>query len=75
MAGSRPDDPWTGLGIGWAITATLVAGMAVCGGIGYLIDRLAGTSRVFTGVGVVLGAAAGIYIVYLRYGREPRDEG
>jgi hypothetical protein len=24
---------------------------------------------VFTGIGIVLGAAAGIYIVYLRHGR------
>ena len=43
------------------------------GGIGYLVDRLAGTS-VFVAVGIVLGAAAGIYIVYLRYGKRGRDD-
>jgi hypothetical protein len=30
---------------------------------------------VFLGIGIVLGAAAGIYIVYLEYGKEDRDEG
>ena len=40
------------------------------GAIGYGIDWLAGTSRVFTAIGFMLGGAGGIYLVYLRYGRE-----
>ncbi|MCI0632706.1 MAG: AtpZ/AtpI family protein [Actinobacteria bacterium] len=73
MAGSSRDGAWAGFGTGWTITSTLLAGIAVWGGIGYLVDRLAGTS-VFVAVGIVLGAAAGIYIVYLRYGKRGRDD-
>ena len=69
------DDAWSGLGTGWAIVSILIAGMAVVGGIGLLADLLAGTKHVFLGIGMVLGAAGGIYIVYLKYGREDRDEG
>jgi ATP synthase protein I len=70
MAGPGNENPWAGLGIGWAIISTLIAGMLVGGGLGYLVDWLVGTSRhVFMGIGIVVGAAGGIYIVYLRFGR------
>jgi hypothetical protein len=46
--------------------------MLVWGGIGFLVDRLIWDRLVFTGIGVVIGAAAGAYIVYLRYGKEQR---
>jgi F0F1-type ATP synthase assembly protein I len=69
MRGPRRNDAWAGMGIGWAITSTLIAGMLVLGGLGYLLDRVFGTGSGFTAVGIVLGAAFGIYIVYLRYGR------
>jgi F0F1-type ATP synthase assembly protein I len=57
------------MGIGWAIISTLIAGMLVLGGLGYLLDRVLGTGAVLTGVGIVTGAGLGIYIVYLRFGR------
>ena len=63
------------MGTGWAVTSTLVAGITVWGGIGYLVDRLVGTDQVFIAFGIVLGAAGGIYIVYLRYGKRGRDGG
>jgi ATP synthase protein I len=75
MAGPGNENPWAGLGIGWAIIATLIAGMLVWGGLGYLVDRLVGTSHVFMAIGTVVGAAGGIYVVYLRFGREPRAKG
>jgi F0F1-type ATP synthase assembly protein I len=71
----RRDGAWSGMGIGWAITSTLIAGILVWGGLGYLVDRLVGTERVFTVVGFILGAAGGIYLVYLRYGREDGRDG
>jgi ATP synthase protein I len=55
---------------GLAISVYLLSGVLVWGGIGYLIDRLAGTASVFTAIGMVVGAAASTYLVYLRYGRE-----
>jgi len=39
------------------------------GGLGFLVDEVLGTEEIFTGIGFVLGAIAGIYILYLRYGR------
>jgi ATP synthase protein I len=61
---------WSGIGVGWSITATMAAGMLVWGGVGYLVDGVVGTQHVLMAIGVVLGALAGVYIVYLRYGRE-----
>ncbi|MBA3765317.1 MAG: hypothetical protein H0X05_07390, partial [Actinobacteria bacterium] len=37
------DDAWTGMGTGWAITSTMVGGIAAWGGIGFLADRWLGT--------------------------------
>jgi ATP synthase protein I len=75
MAGRGNENPWAGLGIGWAIIATLIAGMLVWGGLGYLLDRLVGTFHVFMAIGTVVGAAGGIYIVYLRFGRDRSAKG
>ena len=62
------------MGVGWGITSTLLAGILVFGGLGYLLDRLVGTSRVFEAAGVVLGAGAGNYIVYLRYAKADGEQ-
>jgi F0F1-type ATP synthase assembly protein I len=69
MSGPRKSEAWAGMGTGWAITSHLVGGMATLGVLGYLLDGVLSTGTVFTGIGFVLGAAIGIYIVYLRYGR------
>jgi hypothetical protein len=73
MSGSRKSEAWSGSGvgwgIGWTIISTLAAGMLVLGGLGFALDRLFDTGVGFRAVGIVLGAAFGIYIVYLRYGR------
>jgi len=59
------------MGIGWAVVSTLIGGIVVWGGLGYLADRLFGiTPRILTAVGIVLGAAGAIYLVYLRFGKE-----
>jgi ATP synthase protein I len=64
---------WQGLGTGWAITTTMIAGMLVWGLIGYVVDRLTGANRVFTGIGIIVGGALGVYLVYARYGRGDRE--
>jgi ATP synthase protein I len=69
MRGPRRSSAWSGVGIGWAITSTMVAGIAFVGGLGFLLDRLLDTEFVLTAIGIVIGAGAGVYIVYLRYGR------
>jgi ATP synthase protein I len=74
MSGPRKSEAWSGMGIGWAIISTLVAGIAFVGGVGYLLDRLLDTGSGFTALGIVLGAASAIYIVYLRSGKETSDD-
>ena len=69
------DDAWDGLGTGWAIVSIMIAAMVVVGGIGFLADLLVGTKHVFLGIGIVLGGAVGVYIIYLQYGKEDGDEG
>lgn len=68
-----PDGPWGGFSTAWAVTATLLAGIGVWGGVGYLADRLLGFRWLFLPIGMVLGVAGGIYLVYLRYGKEKHE--
>ncbi|TMK82076.1 MAG: hypothetical protein E6G47_01470 [Actinobacteria bacterium] len=58
---------------GWTISAYLLSGILVWGGVGWLIDHLVGTPKVFTAIGMVLGAGLGVYLVYIRYGRGESD--
>jgi F0F1-type ATP synthase assembly protein I len=57
----------SGADTGWAIVGTMLSGMAVWGGAGWLLDRWLDT-RVFAPVGILLGMAAAIYVVVVRYG-------
>ncbi|WP_249933317.1 hypothetical protein [Blastococcus sp. CCUG 61487] len=53
--------------MGWGVTGTLLSGMAVWGGVGWLLDQWWDT-RVFFPVGVILGIAVAIYVVVVKYG-------
>lgn len=75
MPQQRLDNAWSGMGIGWSISSTLLGGILAWGVIGYGLDRLVGTEHVFTAIGFVLGAAGGIIAVYLRYGKKEGDGG
>jgi F0F1-type ATP synthase assembly protein I len=77
MAGQpNRTDAWNGVSTGWVITGEMLAALLVWGGVGYLIDRLAwGEARVFTPIGMVLGAVLGIYLLWLRFVREPDPKG
>ena len=63
------NESWSGMATGWAITGTMVGGIAAWGGLGYLADRWLGTGHAFTTIGFVVGALGAVYIVWLRYGR------
>ncbi len=54
---------------GWAIISYLVAGMAVYGGIGWLIGRWTGYSAVLLPVGLLGGLGLALAMIILRYGR------
>ena len=52
----------------YAVISYLLAGVILYGGIGWLLDWWLGT-RGFVAAGIVLGAAAGVWLVWLRYSR------
>ena len=70
--GRDRQDAWEGYGKAWSIIGTLLAGLAVWGGIGFVVDRLTGFHGLFLGIGLVVGAIGGVYLVLVRYGREQR---
>lgn len=74
MATDPTPKGWSGVETGWSVVSTMIGGLITVGGLGYLVDRLVGTQTVFTGIGFVLGAGVGVYIVYLRYGRGDGDD-
>lgn len=53
----------------WSLVGTLVGGPIAWGGIGWGIDALVGTTRVFLPLGVVLGFITSFWSVWYRYGR------
>lgn len=53
----------------WSMIATLVAGPATWGGLGWLFDRWFDTGRLFTLIGVVVGFVVAIYVVIVKYGQ------
>jgi F0F1-type ATP synthase assembly protein I len=66
----RPASParqGSGAETGYAVIGTMISGMAVWGGAGWLLDQW-WDIRVFFPVGVILGMAVAIYVVVARYG-------
>lgn len=57
-----------GINTGWAVVGYLLAGMAVWGFIGWLVDQWLHLRGVGVGIGVVLGTAGAIYLIVRRYG-------
>lgn len=54
---------------GWAALSYILTGVLFYGAIGWLVDAWLGT-RGFVAVGIVLGAAAGVGLVWLRYSKQ-----
>lgn len=69
MTGGRVEG-WSGMGTAWSIIGTLLGGILVWGGIGFLLDRWLDLRWLFLPIGMVVGMGASIYLVYLRYGRD-----
>ena len=53
--------------MGWNITGTMLSGIIVWGGVGYVLDRWLET-RIFTLVGTILGLTVAIYLIVVKYG-------
>jgi F0F1-type ATP synthase assembly protein I len=62
------DEAGSGAGRGWTAISYLIGGMAVWGFIGWLVDRWLDAGGIPTGIGIVLGAAGGVYLVARRMG-------
>lgn len=71
--GRRPDPSSSdqshrsGADVGWGITGTLLSGLIVWGGAGWLLDRWLDT-RAFIVIGMLIGLASAIYLVVKKYG-------
>jgi len=66
----RPASParqGSGAETGYAVIGTMISGMAVWGGVGWLLDQWA-DMRVFFPVGIILGMTVAIYLVVARFG-------
>lgn len=75
MAGDRsPQDPRdedkaaSGADQGWTAVSYLIGGIVVWGLVGWLVDRWLHTGGIATAIGVVVGAAGGVYLVVRRLG-------
>ncbi|MCI0687092.1 MAG: AtpZ/AtpI family protein [Sporichthyaceae bacterium] len=65
---SSPTPQPQGPGDGYVIIAYLLSGMILWGGVGWLLDRWLGTGFLLL-IGLLIGAAASVYLVYVRFGR------
>ena len=54
---------------GWSILSYLIGGMAVYGGLGWLISRWAGHMPAFVAGGMIVGLGLALAMVIMRYGR------
>ena len=67
MSEHQDPKPSPGGGDGWRVLSYLIGGVAVYGGIGFLLDRLFGTQFLLP-VGIVLGAGLTVLLLHFRYG-------
>jgi F0F1-type ATP synthase assembly protein I len=59
-----------GMNAGWAVLATLISGMLVWGGVGWLVDWWLGTHFALP-IGLVLGMAGSIFLIVRKYSKLP----
>jgi ATP synthase protein I len=55
--------------LGTSIISYLIGGLAFYGGLGWLLDHATGHSALFLPIGLVVGIAASLYLIYIRFGR------
>ena len=55
--------------VGWTIFGYLISGMALYGGLGWLIGRWTHVVLLFP-VGMLVGLGIGVFAVIYRYGRQ-----
>lgn len=71
-SGRGPDRQDRGLAdAAWSSVSYILSGMAVYGGLGWLVDRWTGLSTLFLPIGLLVGVALALVLVYVRHGRSP----
>jgi ATP synthase protein I len=66
--GGQVNSHAAGMNEGMRVLSYLIAGVALYGGLGWLADHLLGTGF-WLPIGIVLGAAAAVYVIIRRFGR------
>ena len=64
---------WQGMGDAWTALSTIIAGIAVWGAIGFVLDRVFGIAPVLRVVGVRLGNFGAVYLIYVRAVNAEKD--
>ncbi len=65
---SQGSDKLEGMNLGLRVLSYLISGVALYGLLGWVGDRFLGTSFLLP-VGIVLGAALGVFVIIRRFGR------
>jgi ATP synthase protein I len=63
-------DIWNELDQSSIMSVELIAAILTWGGVGWLADRWLGTDPWLFGLGVMIGFAAGLYLVWYRSGKD-----
>jgi ATP synthase protein I len=67
--GSGRREIWNEIDQSSIMSVELIAAILTWGGIGWLVDRWLGTAPWLFGIGVLVGFAAGLYLVWHRSGK------
>jgi ATP synthase protein I len=59
-------EPHLGAETAWTVLSYLITGPLIFGGLGWLLDRWAGTDWIVA-VGLVIGMGLSLYVIVLRY--------
>lgn len=63
---SRDDEHKAAAGVGWTGLSLMLSGMAVYGGIGWVLDEFVLHRTLLLPIGLVVGIGLGIYMMYVR---------
>jgi ATP synthase protein I len=61
--------------VAWSMSAKILAGIVLYGGLGWLLDRWFGHKALFLPVGVIAGAALALYLVFVSVDGNPPPGG
>jgi ATP synthase protein I len=64
----KQPDSADGANMGWTAVGYLLAGMAVWGFAGWLVDQWLALDGIATAIGIVVGMAGAIYLIVRRLG-------